>query len=223
MMYGGVSKPSTRQPDLLVDVERERPARALHPLAAEPALGAREERARDLLVVDGVEEAEEAGVVVVPSRCSRSICAVTRPTHQPLRYAQKIVPSPCSKKGFFFGFRRSFSSMSSGRTYAGRPGRCSRRRSGSRRSAAHRNLPDVHHGAEDGYHDPGLSGSSDAVRLTRSVARLQVQRFRSLERADHHVPVRSLARSSVRTTTSALSRRSSVNQQSALSLRSSVR
>ena len=59
------SKPSTRQPDLLVDRERERAARALHPLAAKPALGAREELARDLGVVDGVEEAEEARVVVV--------------------------------------------------------------------------------------------------------------------------------------------------------------
>jgi hypothetical protein len=47
--------------------------------------------------------------------------AVQRPTTHPFRYAQKMAPSPCSKKGFFFGLRRSFISMSSGRTYAGSP------------------------------------------------------------------------------------------------------
>ncbi len=50
---------------LLVDGERHRPAEPLHPAALDPGLGLGEQRAGDLGVVDGVEEAEHAGVVMV--------------------------------------------------------------------------------------------------------------------------------------------------------------
>ncbi len=51
--------------DFLVHVEREGPAGALHPLALQPAARPVEELARDLFVVDGIEEAEETSVVAV--------------------------------------------------------------------------------------------------------------------------------------------------------------
>jgi hypothetical protein len=50
---------------LLVDVEAIRAADPLHAALFDPRFGPREELAREVGVVDGVEEAEEAGVVLV--------------------------------------------------------------------------------------------------------------------------------------------------------------
>ena len=65
MTTGGSSKPSTRQPISSLIEASIGPRTLLHPAGLEPRLGLGEERARDLGVVDGVEEAEEAGVVLV--------------------------------------------------------------------------------------------------------------------------------------------------------------
>src|SRR5580704_15949689 len=62
--HGGVLEALDEHADLLVRVERHRAVDALHALLAQPALGALEQGARDVLVVDRVEVAEVAGVVL---------------------------------------------------------------------------------------------------------------------------------------------------------------
>ena len=183
MTYGGVSKPSTRQPGLLVDVERQRPARVLHPLAAQPALGAREERARDLLVVDGVEEAEEARSRRRSARGARDrSCAVNRPTHQPFAVGAEDGALAVLEERVLLRVEAVLQLHVERADVGGVvPVDVVDDVEEVVDAASHRNLPDVDHGAEDGYHDPGLWGSSSSGRRSssRSVAQGPSRRRRA--------------------------------------------
>ncbi len=99
--HGGVPKPSTRQPISSLESDREGPIMPRALVSRSHAAALIEERGRDLLLVDRVQEAEKADACLDGGRCRRSRSGryTVRPGVRARRLRRRI-PSACSKNGF---------------------------------------------------------------------------------------------------------------------------